>query len=214
VVVWGVSVLDLNDGRDLSVVDAYSSAQATRQGALAEVDRWLAGRSGLFQYRHHLVDPNAWAERTKMDAIRSVIRADGQRRPARRTPSEAERKRLQDQVVSDYKVGGPMAASLRRTIEAVKARGIDVVLVWLPVPERLTALLPDPTVESEAHAETQELAADLGVSFLDVSEGFHDGDFLDYTHMRERASQRFSRQLSHELAFLKPEPTRPTGNWR
>jgi hypothetical protein len=214
VVVWGVSVLDLNDGRDLSVVDAYSSAQATRQGALAEVDRWLAGRSGLFQYRHHLVDPNAWAERTKMDAIRSVIRADGQRRPAHRTPSEAERKRLQDQVVSDYKVGGPMAASLRRTIEAVKARGIDVVLVWLPVPERLTALLPDPTVESEAHAETQELAADLGVSFLDVSEGFHDGDFLDYTHMRERASQRFSRQLSHELAFLKPEPTRPTGNWR
>lgn len=212
VVVWGVSVLDLNDGRDLSVVEAYSSAHATRQGTLADADRWLARRSALFRYRHHVVDPNAWQQRTKMEAIRSAIRPDGQRRPAKRTPSEAERLRIERQVVADYKVGGPMAKSLRRTVKELRERDIRVVLVWLPVPPRLIDLLPDPKVEQAAGEETRQLAADLGVTFVDVSDGFHNRDFLDYTHMREQSAERFSRRLSRELAFLRPEST--GGSWR
>ena len=202
VVVWGLSVLDLNDGRDLSVVDAYLAAQATRPGKVAETERLLARWSGLVRYRRQLVDPDAWEDRTKMEAIRSVIRSDGQRRPANREPSDAERRHVQDHVVADYKTGGAMVASLRRTIAAIEDRGIDVVIVWLPVPERLVELLPQPGVETAARRETMELSADLDAAFLDVSAGFTNEDFLDFTHLGEPAAKRLSHRLSSKLSHV------------
>ncbi len=200
VVVWGMSVLDLNDGRDLSVVDSYESAHATRPGRLAEAERWLAKRSGIFRYRRQLVDPDAWANRTKMEAIRSVIRHDGQRQPADRTPTEAERRRVRAQVVSDFDVGGTMVASARRTIEELQDRGITVVIAWLPVPDRLLELLPHPGMEVLARQKARQLAADFDADFLDVSDGFSNADFLDYTHLGEPASERLSHRLSRQLA--------------
>lgn len=216
VVVWGMSVLDLNDGRDLTVVDSYTSAPATRRGVLAEIDRRLASQVGLFRYRRQLFDPDAWADRTKMDAIRSIIRPDGQRQPADRAPSQEERRRIRKQVVADYQTGGRMVASARRTIEALKDRGIEVVVVWLPVPERLLDLLPDSRLEHEARQQARHLADVFALPFLDVSEGFTNDDFLDYTHLGEHAAERLTQQLSAKLVRLRGAPDSPSrqlGAW-
>ena len=200
VVVWGMSVIDLNDGRDLTVLDSYESAHATRPGTLAAAERTLAKGSGLFRYRRQLVDPDAWADRTKLDAIRSVIRDDGQRQPSKRTPTAAERRRVSSQVVSDFEVGGIMMASARRTMQQLDDRGIDVVIVWLPVPDRLVELLPHRGDEVRARQKARQLAADFDATFVDVSEGFTNDDFLDYTHLGEEAAVRLTHRLSRQLA--------------
>jgi len=72
--------------------------------------------------------------------------------------------------------------------------------VWLPVPDRLVELLPHRGDEVRARQKARQLAADFDATFVDVSEGFTNDDFLDYTHLGEEAAVRLTHRLSRQLA--------------
>ena len=202
-VVWGVSLLDLNDGRDLSVVSAYDEAYATRKGFLADLDRGISRWSGLFRHRRQLTDPEVWRQAFKgedpMAASRAVLRDDGVRVPGDRRPTERQRQRMEDRIVVDYEVGTKMLASLRSTIERVQDRGTDVVLAWLPVPERLLELLPEPGLQAAARRRMRDFAHEVGVTLIDLSDGFTNDDFLDYTHLGPTGAARLSLRMAAAL---------------
>lgn len=206
-VVWGVSLLDLNDARDLSVVSAYDEAYATRTGFLADLDRTLSRWSGLLRHRRQLTDPETWKlaaqGKDPIAASRSILRDDGVRVPGDRRPTERQRIRMENRVVGDYEVGGRMLDSLGETITRIREGGTDVVLAWLPVPERLLELLPDRQLERTAQASMQAFADELDLTLIDLSDGFTNADFLDYTHLGPTGATQLSLRLA---AALREEP--------
>ena len=209
-VVWGVSMIDLNDRRDLSVVSAYQEAPATRRGLLPTVDRLLGRWSGLFRHRRQLTDPEIWRQALRgedtIEASRRLVRDDGVRVHGDRRPTERQRRRMRNRIVGEFTVGGEMLESFRSTITQVRASGVEVVLAWLPVPDRLLELLDDPQVERDAQLAMQDLAGELGVRLIDVSDGFADHHFLDYTHLGPTGAQLLSARLAEELGRVDPGP--------
>lgn len=203
-VVWGLSVIDVNDNRDLSVVSSYDEAYATRRGRLAELDRRAARWSGLVRHRRQLTDPEIWRAALVGDdvlaASRAILRDDGMRVGAdNRMPTDRERRRVASDVVGDFTVGEAMLDSMRATVESLVEQGIEVVLTWLPVPERLLELLPSPSLEDEARRAVVDLADDLGVPILDLSNGFGDEEFVDFTHLGPDGAEHLSHELTRSL---------------
>lgn len=203
-VVWALSSVDLNAARPQRMAPVYDSAFATRGGVLASVDRWLAARSELFRYRRTLADPQQWfSDDDPLDRARRVLLSSGKRKPAGEDTSDAERRRIRRDVIGDYEPGGRTSATIRQTVVDLRREGVDVVLAWLPEAPRYLELLPDASLHAEAEEEVRGLAADLGVPLLDLSEGYGDHDFVDFTHLDGPAAQRLSVALAERLAGVR-----------
>lgn len=203
-VVWALSSVDLNAARPQRMAPVYDSAFATRGGVLAAADRWLAARSELFRYRRTLADPQQWfSEDDPLDRARRVLLSSGKRKPAGEDTSDAERRRIRRDVIGDYEPGGHMASTIRDTVVDLRRQGVDVVFAWLPEAPRYVELLPHETLHEEAEQELQHLAADLGVPLLDLSEGYGDHDFVDFTHLDGHAAHRLSIVLADRLAGVR-----------
>lgn len=200
-VVWALSSVDLNAARPSPMAPVYDSAFATRKGLLAEVDRWLFDRMALFRHRRTLADPRSWSrEDDPLGEARSVLLSSGKRTPGSINLTGRERRRVRQEVVGDFEVGGRMTEAIEETVEELEGRGIEVLFVWLPEAPRFVNLLPDPSAHGRAKDEAVRLAETLGVPFIDVSAGFEDDDFIDFTHIDGDAAQRLSARLSRLLA--------------
>lgn len=200
-VVWALSSVDMNAARPQRMVPVYEAAFATRRGALAEADRWLADRLALFRHRRTVAEPRSWfSDEDPVDDARSALYPNGKRTPGSTNLSERERRRVQRDVIGDYEVGGRMSEAIRETVQDLRARDLDVVFVWLPEAPRYVDLLPDSALHEEARVEAAGLAGELGVRFVDVSSGFDDDDFIDYTHLDGDAAHRLSNRLASQLA--------------
>ena len=203
-VVWPLSSIDLNAARPQEVAPLYDEAFEARGGLLADADRWLSVRLATFRHRRTLADPRSWFETDDpVSDARDVLHANGKRRPGKENTSDAERRRIRRDVIGDYELGGRMSADIRRTVGALREEGVDVVFVWLPQAPRFLDLLPDPSVDDAAEREARRLAADLDVSFIDVSDGYGNEDFSDFTHLSGEAAGRLSAALADELAELR-----------
>ena len=202
-VVWGLSSVDLNAARPQRMEPVYESAFMTKEGPLATADRWLSERSALFRHRRTLADPQAWSgEDDPIAEARNILLSSGKRKAGTPNVSERERQRIRRDVIGEFEVGGPMSQAITDTVAELQSRGIDVVLVWLPEAPRYVDLLPDPGVRARARDELRRLAAELDVPMVDVSAGFDDDDFIDFTHLDGRAAQVLSGALAGELARL------------
>ena len=200
-VVWAMSSVDLNDARPQSVIDLYDTALETRRGVLADADRWLSERSALFRHRRSFADPQAWVDDDDpVDRARRVLHSSGKRRPGSPNLSDRERQRIRRDVVGDFRVGGRMVDLVAETVRELQARDIDVVLVWLPEAPRFAELLPDRSMQREAKREADRLARRLGVALVDVSRGYRNRDFIDFTHLDGDAADRLSAELARRLA--------------
>ena len=199
-VVWALSSVDLNAARPQSVDALYESAFMTRQGVLADADRWLSDRLALFRHRRTLADPQAWSsDENPLEEARRVLLSSGKRRPGSPNLSEAEQARIRRDVIGEYRIGGDMSLAIEETVEELRSRGIDVVFVWLPEAPRFIDLLPDPSKHQWAEVEAERLARELDVPMVDVSDGFSDADFIDFTHLDGPASRTLSTRLAAEL---------------
>lgn len=202
-VVWALSSVDMNAARPKQMEPVYDSAFATRGGVLAELDRWLFDRFALFRHRRTVADPQAWfSEDDPLSVARSVLLSSGKRTPGTTNLSDRERQRVRRDVVGDFQVGGSMSEAIRETVEELRTRDIDVVFVWLPEAPRFVDLLPDPTKHAQAKDEAFRLADDLGAPIVDVSDGFGDSDFIDFTHLDGDAADRLSARLSERIATV------------
>lgn len=200
-VVWPMSSIDLNAARPQDMTPIYDEAFEARGGLLADADRWLSARLDLFRHRRTLADPRSWFDADDpVDSARGLLQDNGKRRPASTNLGSDERRRVSRDVIGDFEVGGRMSADIRHTVEALRRRNIDVIFVWLPQAPRFVDLLPDPSLDDEARREARRLADNLDVSLIDVSDGFGDDDFVDFTHLGGEAAERLSTRVAGELA--------------
>lgn len=202
-VVWALSSVDMNGARPREMTPVYDSAFATRRGALADLDRWLFDRSALFRHRRTVADPQAWfSGDDPLSSARSVLLSSGKRTPGTSNLTDRERERVRREVVGDYRVGGRMTRAIRETVLELRERDVDVVFVWLPEAPRFVDLLPDPGQYEKAKDEAFRMADDLGAPLVDVSDGFGDEDFIDFTHLDGDAADRLSARLSERMETM------------
>lgn len=205
VVVWGVSpLIDLRGPDESEPFLAYEEARATRAGTLADLDRALSDRFALARLRPELRSPAAVLDavrgRPPIEEPASTNGPRGNRLVFVQTVRPSVAARLAELL-------SPGASSVQRddlfaTVDELRAEGVEVVLVEMPVAPRLYGYLDVGAAEYEVLAD--ELAADLaerGVEFLRPDERFRtDVAFLDYTHFSEPVATDFSTWIGEYLS--------------
>jgi len=210
VLVYGLSSLDFQERRYKYPVNAYESAPATRRGFMAAAHRFGARFLEIVRFRTELRDPSAWeklrASRRKegpVERTRNRMDTRGHIFKARKNLGRAERLRMRDNVLRDYKISAKGSKQISFIARTLEERDTQVVLVFLPVPRRYIDVHPQGHEDFDAaKRHISRLAARLDVPFLDMSRSMGDKWFVDFTHLGERGAVLFSRKLRKELQSL------------
>lgn len=158
---------------------------------------------GIARHVDELLDPADLLERTRQARERrqpgNPIDAFLQRELLRSGP--AERERLARKIVRKNRPVGDLAhsdgfAAYRRTLEFLLARGAELCLLRTAVTPRVEELSePDPSYRN-AHRAMRELAAALGVRYVDYRDfgvSFEDELFIDPDHLTATGAELFAR---------------------
>jgi hypothetical protein len=213
-VVWGIQSIDFNAGRDNKSIVRYERARATEGGLYGELDR-LFGRSAISRHREELRDPLELANslggtRTTYSEARPLgDRAVWKLGYPKRTDAQLRRMRaahareIREHQLLDFRVGSEEMAAYEHTLTALRERGIEVVVVIMPVPSGYVPLHPDGAADYEHWRSTVIAATErLRVPILDMGHEVRDEDFRDYEHLLMPAARRFATSLVAELRRL------------
>ena len=210
-VVWGLSSLDFSATYGADNLERYRDALETRHGMLAAIERATASMSALVGYRTVLRDPGALfgTERDRIEddfaEAELVLGPAGVRRDFRLDVGE-ERGSTVAARVADFALDPADLAALARTVEALRADGIDVVFAEMPVPDRFVALHPNRLDDLDrVHRATSALGVELGVPVVDLRSGYTDADFVDFTHLDEDGAHQLTETLVARLAGAQPD---------
>lgn len=220
-VVWALTSPDLNDeapaGR--AAFDAYDTSIGGRVDLLGRAQDELVARSALVAHRDALGDPaTLWtavgdrlggddAPRADVAGIPGLIGPRGQglsRRDLSYRPGDPVATRIvSDQLLADFDLGGVQQRHAADLIRSLTDRGVEVVLVQLPVTDEFIALHPDGGDDwGEYRAAMRTLAAGTGARLVDLSDGFEPDEFADTHHLNADGAARVSARLAEELGRL------------
>ncbi len=210
VVVWGVSAPDLNERRS-ALGFSYAAARATQHGVVADVDRWLAERSALIRLRPVLGSAARIDHALRAPLVTSTNTLIGDL--GQRAGSTEYAMAPDDPAppnVGEWRVGTTID-DLPATVRALRAQGIEVLLVLLPLPQR--------TIEEFAGGGSDwdltiemigAIAADLDVQLLDGLTGYSDDlSYRDTSHLDAEASRALSEDIARALGGSLPPDLEP-----
>ncbi len=204
-VVWGLSTLDLSLEYGDATLNAYEQALETKSGPYAAADRWVAKVSTLMADRRVLRDPNqlvgggAEANRRRLAEAEAEVGPDGERTnfvvdTGIRQSQEIARR------ITPFQLDRDDLASIARTVTVLQARGIEVIFVELPVPDRFQALYPG---GPDQHVLVQNtivaLAGELEVDVIALDGFSQDQSFIDFTHLDAATANSFSESLGEAM---------------
>ncbi len=212
-VVWGVSSLDFNGGRDQAIT-RYDTARATERGLLGELDR-LMGISALSENRTALRDPYQWDRVMSGHAVTySHPRPLGDRAVwtlgyNRLSAARLARMRAthlayvkQHQLVN-FRVGQAALDAFRSTLATLHRDGIEVAVVVMPVPTGYLAAHPGGAAQYEAWKQLiTQTATGESAQVIDDSRAMPDSAFRDYEHLLVAPAREFSLTLAQRLAAM------------
>lgn len=211
-VVWGISSIDFNDGRPNKTIDQYELARATERGWYADADRALQ-RFAVSDHRDVLRDP-LQLERSLTGTAADYDRARplGDRAVwelGYPKTSEEQLRRIQanhlvtvrDRQLADFRTGERELRAYRRTLDALRERGIEVAVVIMPVPSTYVEAHPDGARDFDAWKD-EVRAASGDVPVLDMADTMADEDFRDLEHLYMPAAREFTALLADELQAL------------
>lgn len=215
-VVWAVSSLDFNGNRPDKTLDAYREGRAVETGFLASVDRFLGSISELSQRRILLRSPANWVRLFDPDHFDAILDPEGH--PPDPPPEDlvavenvneevnrGERigRRMREEVLVDYAIGDEEAAAFRDGVRALQRRGVEVVVVLVPVPQRYVASHPNGADDLNAFREwIAAEAGRLGVPLFDHTRAMPNRSFRDYTHLLPDGAEEYTGLLAADLATL------------
>ena len=200
-IVLGLSSLELNDGRLDPTIDRYERQLITREDVFAQGERSLMTVSAFYRHRQQLRTPlNFLADITGDPALSDEVQAG----PA---PVDGFRpgniSRIRETVLNDYSLGGRETEALEALLSRLESGTAQVVVVWMPVPERYVELHPGGVEDFEAaRTLAASAASDSGALFIDLSRSFDDASFADLTHLSDPAAVEFTTELIGELEDL------------
>lgn len=206
VVVWGLSSLDLAPAYGPAQRAVYDEAPATRTGWLAQFDRLGVDISELIANRSVFRSVDAVAGATSDDRRAQFRIAEETLGPRGERLDFAIDKGARRGSILAARLAGfaPDPADIERiadVIEELRRRGVDVVIAQLPVPHRFRTAHPNGLEDYESVGEALDyIATQSEVRLLRVTSGFDDDDFVDFTHLSEAASIRFTERFGEAFA--------------
>lgn len=218
-VVWGVSSLDFNQARREESIGRYDTVRATRPGFFGAADRLLAHLSALARHRAALREPltalhaltgeehdDALVDRRPPRAITFTVGNTRMLTGARRARMLAEEPaQTRNGPLRNFSVGSREIDAFRTTLSSLKALGINVHVVIMPVQQGYIAAHPRGAVDYERWRRAVTSAAqDEGVPISDHTSDFGADDFLDFEHLNPAAARTFSRTIASEVRSEEP----------
>lgn len=207
-VIWGVSSMDFNGGRETKEIDRYEHSRAGRVGLTGPIDRWLARMLMTARYRQELRGPLIFAH--LLDPPRTAETTDTQLDGLLERPEIAKRERtpellaaLRDVELVNYYIGEREADDFVFTIKELQKRGIDVVVILMPVPpEYIVANNEERVTFDEWREWVTTTCATLGVPVIDHSTAMPDEYFIDYLHLGAEGADIWTDLVVEDLQRL------------
>ncbi|MBL8775680.1 MAG: hypothetical protein JNK12_07110 [Acidimicrobiales bacterium] len=218
-VVLGLSSFDLNDNARIaaSALDSYETAALSRDDLFGRLQAPFVEHSDVFRYRNELRDPaEVWAgiqrlrdgdrqERLSADGIEGIIGADGEglsRRPLQYTGAVSIQRLLQTELLNDFRMGGTQIDAADGLITELADRGVEVVLLVLPVTQDYVELHPEGGADFQRFLVTARRLAERTGAVLVDAHGWAGGDaqFADTHHLNGDGALAFSADLPDLLA--------------
>lgn len=206
-VVYGISSLDFQGRRYKFPVNAYEAAPATRKGFLAAAQRWGSRVLKLVHTRAMLREPKTWKKLREKEGKAGPVERKRERMEAkghiyknRKKLGDRERRRMQENVLGGFAISDRGTRNITRIVRTLERRGVEVVFVSMPVPQRFIDVHPSGEADfAAAEGHIERLADSLGVPFIDMSDSMRDEAFVDFTHLGREGAAAFSGKLRKEL---------------
>jgi len=188
---------------------------------------WLEGRSFLVRYRRFLQEPTmarrahpvvSWFGRLRKDPLYLFRKSRGQSdsvsklgtitggwfRQVEYHLSDRTRRVLSEEFLNHYEVGGPEFAAFRRLVEGVRAAGVSVLVVLMPVTSDWTDLHSRGERDVERFTRAfAELVAEVNLPFVDLTSVFASNDFFaDPAHLNGAGMRRFAEEMTRPILDL------------
>jgi hypothetical protein len=209
-VVIGLTSRELtpNDGEQVNATRDYDRAPAVRQMRHDErwtdrADRTLGRASEIFRYRTVLRRPLLWfGQRKRLDSGVEMT-SSGWDRSAADEPYDASpgrRRFFQTVPLHDYTVGAQERRRLQTLATTLRARGIRVLVLNMPVTQDYVALHPHGADDYRAAtAAIERLAQRSGSGYVDAGI-WPTTLFSDPIHLNGVGARRLSRQIAASVA--------------
>jgi hypothetical protein len=215
-IVIGLASFDLNDnaGITAAALDAYTAAPYSARGASNEVQRWFTRNLALVRQRPALRSPEAvghalslWrdghrAERPDAAGLPDLLAADGHglsRRDLEYRGGSGVEAFVRRELLNDFDIGGRQVEALRATVEHLRAAGVDVALLPLPVTDDYVSLHPGGVADQAAFRRALDAVAEAtGVPVLDAPE-LPVAAFADTHHLNGSGADELSAALPELL---------------
>ncbi len=204
-VVWGLSSLDLAPNYGDQQRGVYDNALATRTGLLADVEQAAAGWSDLIANRTVLRSANQVAGAGSDAREAALALADEQLGDdGERLDFEIDRSDGQGQIMQarlrDFSPSDEDLDTISRVVEDLRDRGIEVILVQLPVPSTFIAAHPNGRADYDrTTVAIDTLATVLDTRFLRLTGGVTDTDFVDFAHVDAPAATAFTTRAAEAI---------------
>ena len=207
-VVWGLSILDLNDNGAFhsGILQRYRNAPAQRSGRLVHLRR----RSALLRRAPMLMHPRR---------ARTLVRTAAAYDPTSTKPlsallgpmgkgmeyvpfteyrlSDDKAQFIRDEIVGGFAMGGTQVDAIRRGAGAIRAAGAELMLVEVPCAEEFIRMYPNGAADAyAAKKRLQTLADELDVPFVPISEQLPLEWFYDAVHLNGTGMDAWTAQLS------------------
>jgi len=205
-VIWGLSSMDFSSSYGDDNLSRFRDALEGRTGTLATIEQAAAQYSALVRYRSILRRPTALFGAGKaqieqdFSEAAAVLGDSGERRDFA-VDTGPERSRQVQARLRPYLIDPTDIDAIERTAAALRDRGIDVVFVEMPVPNRYVALHPEGAADvARGHEAISALGEILRIPVVDLRYGFADSDFADFTHLTQAGAERLTISLALALS--------------
>lgn len=205
-VVIGLTSMDVNRNRPKPTYKRYEKAPAGRTGIIGAIDRFLSKHSMLARYRTSLRSPEDFTRALNAEPpdpdpkVKTALMGRWHDRPNK---TEKELRRIRRGPLKRFEISQKHLAALRSTLEQLTQQGIDVVVVFTPMPATYRGAHPRGERDFRDALRAMEMVAkDVGVPTIDFSDALPDRAFKDHTHVWLREAPRFSKRVAAALTEL------------
>lgn len=219
-VVLTLASLDVNRSGPATraALDAYEGAEQTRPDLIGRLGVAAGSISDLVAYRTALRDPAELEEaverlragepalRPSVEGIDRVLGADGQglsRRALQYRGEPGAKLFTREQLLKGWSLDEGQVDAAKVLIGDLRAEGIDVVLVVLPVTDDYIAQHPNGVADFDAFLGAADgIARDTGVPLIDLHDAAPVERFADTHHLNGDGTAWFSAELAARLDEL------------
>ena len=211
-VVYGIGPIDLHrTATTMELEERYYASRSVRDDLLGRLERWTAGVSALVRNRESLRQPDVIVKsaldrvrgRTQASAIEEItafrgLDAGGHASQFDPHKFTTDRFPIAPQDLADYSVGPEVMQAIEETVVELHDRGIDVVLLALPVADEMAGWLPGGTDDIERAMDAlRDVAARTDTPILDLATGMSDEFwFADPMHLNRVGASVFNAALA------------------